>query len=337
MLWFIPASTTKWSDQCTPLSPPHLLWGGCWWLSLPHHKATGNKNPSTGTNSSWGRSLYFFTTFVEMFCLWVPARRASAKILSVPYLHSNKAFNHVDLRAVLTCLNLPLSNQLILKLPITPGAEEQSRSQDFVVQKAEWPTYIDRKNWDKTEGILSHVRNIDAHEIQALSPPHTYLFISIVTELFWGLHQLITTVAIPLKNLVPNQRNGAEDKGVAALQQWEDLFPAYAHLLRHNGERSPKLSIHIHYQGKEGGKEFSLYFFWFQEWLASLASLKWLVKCSVSLLTIKGIIYFIVAFSLKRDWYHKEPGRGGQGGILRALGCFKSCFIFCLKALHHIL
>lgn len=49
----------------------------------------------------------------------------SAKVLRVPYLHLNKASSPVDLGADLTCLNYPLSNQLILKLPITLGAEEQ--------------------------------------------------------------------------------------------------------------------------------------------------------------------------------------------------------------------
>lgn len=64
-------------------------------------------------------------------------------------------------------------------------------------------------------------------------------------------------------------------------------------------------------------------------------SLKLLGKCSISVISIKGIIYFIVAFSLKRDWNHKEPEREGQGSTLRSLGCFKSCFIVCLKALCH--
>jgi len=40
-------------------------------------------------------------------------------------------------------------------------------------------------------------------------------------------------------------------------------------------------------------------------------SLKCLGKCSISVISIKGAIYFSVAFSLKRDWDHKEPESRG--------------------------
>lgn len=122
------------------------------------------------------------------------------------------------------------------------------------------------------------------------SPPHTDPSISIVTgEPFWALHWLITTLAIPFKKLVTHQRGGAEDGGVAALS-WEQGSHGEIHSCSFLGTECWKESKSRYSLSLPGQKEFSLYFFWFQEWLGSLASLKLLSKCSVSLLTIKGII-----------------------------------------------
>lgn len=56
-------------------------------------------------------------------------------------------------------------------------------------------------------------------------------------------------------------------------------------------------------------------------------SLKLLGRCSISVISLTGTMYFIIAFSLKSDWNHKEQEREGQGSILRSLDCFKGCFI----------
>lgn len=176
------------------------------------------------------------------------------------------------------------------------------------------------KNWDKTEGILLH-----PHETQAHSPPHIYIF-----HQHSSRRTILRTAPVdnhccnPIKKLVTHQRNRAEHKGVAALswercRMWRSI-PCLCSFVETEWWKESKTEDSL---PKEEGKEFSLYFFWFQEWLCSLASLKMLDKCSISLLTIKGIIYFMVAFSLRRDWNHEEPGRGGQGGILRTWGYFK--------------
>lgn len=261
MLWFVPVSTTNWAEWCSPLSPPVTCQGtagGCHSLTtqpLETKSLAQEQAPAGEEICSFSQSWLKFsisqegssTNRADKVHAWF---RFQQKILCVPYLHLNKAFNHVDLGAVLTCLNYLPSSQLI-KLQITLGAEEQSWSQEFVVQKVEWPTYADR---DKTEGILLDVRNIDPHNAQFPS------------RLLFHQHRYRRTIlrSAPIDNHSCNPtgkvgdtaekwsrgwRRGSSELG--AVQQCGDLFPACAHLLRQNGKRSPKLTIHIHYQAKK--------------------------------------------------------------------------------------